>query len=521
MNACIKGKNLSLLIFIPLISSAIVQVTIIKNFFISDDFLHLYQATNINFWEFLITPHGGQFLPVLSSFFYIFLNLFGINSEYYFIFVLLTHLINVALLYYVILFFTGKRNIALFFSTLWGISPINQASLGWFSSFAYVIVVNFLLLILLDIGRIKTGGVKPHPIMFIKWMIILILSSLTAGVGMSITMGFVIVSWFLLYETKYRIKTTLFSIVVAITVPITYLCLLHLYTKISGISPIGSMAPSLPYESLHFWVLTIKMLLNMIVYGMGTLLTGPFLIFFPKLAFPISYTAISLVCLFLIAAFIMASKYSRLQMFAYLLLVINVSFFISFGRAYAADWLKITTQELIIMGPRYFYLINIICALLLSVGYESFPFMEKIKTRLPDYILPTLIIAILFIPSLWCVKLVIPDNGHQARNDFHTMIKQIEKTRDANQREENYYFMNMDVKSIFFLGMDKSNFPGIAAMYIIAFPSNEFSGKRIYFVEKDHEIVYKLRNTRKSLRISELLVTEEEAKGHIINEIKF
>jgi hypothetical protein len=519
MNAGIKGKRLSLLIFIPLISSVVIQCTIIKNFFISDDFIHLYQAANMDFWEFLITPHGGHVLPVLSSLFYIFLKLFGINSQYYFIIVLLTHLINVALLYYVILFFTGKRNIALFFSTLWGISPINQASLGWFSAFGYVIVVTFLLLILLDIGRIKTAAMKPHPVMFIKWLIILLLSSLTFGVGMSITMSFFMVSWLLLYETKYRIKTTLFLIGVATTVPITYLCLMHLYSRISGIS---SMVPSLPYESLHFWVLTTKMLLNMISYGMCTLLTGPYLIFSTKLAFPISYIAISVVCLFLIAAFIRASKYSRLQMLAYLLLVLTVSFFISFGRANACDWFKTTTQELIITSERYFYVINIICSLLLSVGYESFPFMKKLKTRLPDYILPTFIIAILFIPSLWCVKLVIPNSGYHARNDFHTMTKQIEKAIDVNQPKENYYFMNMDINtsSIFFLGMDKSNFPGIAAMYVIAFPCNEFSGKRVYFVEKDHELVYKLRKIKNS-RISELLVTEEEAKGHNINKIKF
>lgn len=513
----INKYKFSFLIFIPITLSAIIQSTIINNFFIADDFIHIYQANNGNFWEFLITPNGGQFIPFLSLFFYFFLKLFGINTQFYFIFVLFIHLINVALLYYLIFSFTKKRFPALFFSTVWGTSPINQGSLGWFTSFSYVLIVTIVLLILIDFGSIINSRKKPHPVMLIKWMILLIICSLTCGVGMAITLSFFVISWFLLYGTEYRKKITLYLAVITLTVPATYIYLSHLYIKISGMP---SVIQIIPYGTLHFWDLTVKMIINLFSYGIFTLLTGPLLIFFPKLSFPLSYIVFLSVFIFLTAIFIHSSKSIRNNMLAYLLLLLCITFFISFGRAFACDFYNWTTQDMVITAPRYFYILNIILLLLLCSAYDTFPFLEQLNKPLFNHTVAVLIIAFLFFPSLRGAELVNPNRGFEARKYYQTMITQIIQNINSNDTSESLYFYNVDISSKFTWRTSRADFPGLAAMYISAFPENRVSGKKIYFVEKDQELVYNLRKMKK-LRISNLLVTEHEAGDVKINEIKF
>ena len=161
-------------LLIPLLSSAIVQSVVVTYYFMRDDFLHLYQVANLPLKDSLMTPHGGHLCVVLNFVFYGFLRLFGVNSLPHSTLMLVTHLVNVALLYHVLLSFTNKRNLASVLSTLWGICPIHQGSLAYFSVYGHVIAVTFLLLFLLDLGRLRTGRLPFRQSFILRWPILLI-----------------------------------------------------------------------------------------------------------------------------------------------------------------------------------------------------------------------------------------------------------------------------------------------------------------------------------------------------------
>jgi hypothetical protein len=57
-----------------------------------------------------------------------------------------------------------------------------------------------------------------------------------------------------------------------------------------------------------------------------------------------------------------------------------------------------------------------------------------------------------------------------------------------------------------------TDFPGLAAYFIIIFPDNELRGRHVYFVEQDHAVVEWARK-REWSRASKLLITAEDAAG--------
>jgi hypothetical protein len=84
---------------LPIALAAVVFFPITRNYFYQDDFLHLYRIVNRGLLELLVTPHGGHILVVRNAVFWLFYHLFGTAAGYYFTAVLLTHLVNVSLLY--------------------------------------------------------------------------------------------------------------------------------------------------------------------------------------------------------------------------------------------------------------------------------------------------------------------------------------------------------------------------------------------------------------------------------------
>jgi len=226
----------SILVLIPLFSSAFVQSPILSYFFYYDDFLHFFQAANTEFLEFIITPYGGHLYLTRNLFFFIFYKFFGLRAEFYFIIVLSTHILNVFLLFNFIKKLTSHLYLAAFGATLWGIYPINEGALGWYSAYGIVLTSTWLLLILYDVSRVIQNEIHLTRMRLVKWQLLLIAAATSYGLGLAISLSFVIVIWFFMYGEIKRKKATLNMLYIALLIPLMYIFMLSSYQVSTGLS---------------------------------------------------------------------------------------------------------------------------------------------------------------------------------------------------------------------------------------------------------------------------------------------
>jgi hypothetical protein len=122
-------------------------------FFHYDDSLHLYRIVNTNWLEFLVTMHGGHLLITRNAVFLLNYELFAGAPAGYFWFALVTHLINVVLLFALVRGLTGSASLACFGAALWGILPAHEGTIGWYSAYGHALASTFVLLVLLGVVR--------------------------------------------------------------------------------------------------------------------------------------------------------------------------------------------------------------------------------------------------------------------------------------------------------------------------------------------------------------------------------
>src|SRR5262249_34026019 len=106
---------------------------ILRNYFASDDFLHMYEMVNLPLANFLLAPFGGHVYLVRNTIFLLTYRLFGPVPLPFLAMALLTHLVNVLLLYRLIRVVTGSAALACAGATTWGASPLAEGAIGWYS----------------------------------------------------------------------------------------------------------------------------------------------------------------------------------------------------------------------------------------------------------------------------------------------------------------------------------------------------------------------------------------------------
>jgi hypothetical protein len=115
---------------LPIALATVVFFPITRNYFYQDDFVHLYRLVNHGPLENLLVPHAGHISVARNAVFWLFFTLFATATPYYFAVVLLTHLLNVYLLFAVIRAQTGSAAVACFGAALWGTCRMNEGALG-------------------------------------------------------------------------------------------------------------------------------------------------------------------------------------------------------------------------------------------------------------------------------------------------------------------------------------------------------------------------------------------------------
>lgn len=172
-------------------------------YFVQDDFflLTISKAYNLtDFLRFFVPATGVVWYRPLSSqiFFFICQSLFGLNPLPYHLLMMLTHLLNIYLVFLFAREISKKENFALISSFIYGVSSVHFITLAWLSTYSFILGPTFVLLTILCYLRKK----------YYKSLLFFVLGLLTSEVVIWTVIPLFIIE--LIYH-KSRLSTAAFS----------------------------------------------------------------------------------------------------------------------------------------------------------------------------------------------------------------------------------------------------------------------------------------------------------------------
>jgi hypothetical protein len=462
----------ALCLFIPLACAAVVYFPVTRNYFFADDFLHLYRIRNESVLPYLLVPRGGHLLLTNNALFYALYRLFGTNAEGYYWVALLTHLLNVGLLFWVIRLFTGSARLACFGATLWGISPMNEVALGWFSVFGQVLVAAIMLCLLVQLGRIAAGHPlrRYHPWL---WCGLLLAACTSFGIGMGLALVFPVVAFLLLPPSPTRTRTVLIFCVLAVAVPALYFGLTRLTTWLYQ-----------PRTAMVFFstdvILNAVMLAQIVGCGIATLIVGQFA---PNLEYPspAAYAVVALFVAAVVGVLLTAPATMKRRLLVCIVLCLGCYGIIVAGRA--AFFAASARPQAFIRPGRYHYAAPIPLAIALCLMLAWAGRRYRLRAQTSNGLLGAWLLLTGF--AYW--QFGKPVNNHAfARRETDAVLAAIRQAVDAAGPGENVYIPHRRFQSLGPIFVTRQDiFPGWAGVFVIFYEDNAVDGKPVYFVTTD------------------------------------
>jgi len=493
------------LLLLPLAFSAFVYRRLPHVYFFADDFLNLFRIVNDDLVQYLLLPHGGHLLATRNALFFAFYWAFGMHPEYYFWVVLITHLVNVYLLFRTIRWLTGSARLGVFGAVLWGTCPVQVGALGWYSVYGEVVVGSILLLLLSRAARAGAQERPPSRHSAVTWPLLLLVASTCFGVGIGIALAAPLAFFLLLPPSPRRTRLCIGLTLLAAVLPILYTAMLSLSTELFGPNSEAFVADLM---MSHVNVEPVLLMLpQLFIRGFSALLLG-FLPLVPSLRDLVSwshgvpYAAALLYAAAMIAALVGSPAADRRRLAALLLIATSAYGIIALGRApFFETWRMAEAAS----PARYHYvatapLVAALCLFLARVGA-----WVRARARIANLALAAWlgVTAFLYAQSRPFVSL-----HAAARHETIAVWREIAAQIDEAPGEE-VFIRNRPFHSVGSLVVgDRVGFPGWAAMFAAIFPSDVVRGKRVYFVVDDPEV---LEAAQRGKRMPDLLVGPQRA----------
>jgi hypothetical protein len=475
-----------LLWVLPVVLSAWRYYPITQNYFFGDDLYNLYEIVNRSLPEYLFKPYGMHLLAARNLVYYLCFTFFGTNAEPYFWWVLLTHLVNVYLVFAILRTLSGPR-MACVGAAFWGMSPIDEGALGWFSVYGQVQATTMILFVLYRMLRVANGAAPlwREPV---AWAALLLIASVSFGSGIGAAMAFPVVAYIVLQRSPIRRRALWAFGAVAASLPLLYVGSFWLakYYDVPRTSEIGIALGGLLALSR-----VLGLTAHMVAYGVTSLLLSPF-------QYPMEYSGTHfivvpiLALLVIVAGVAMAPAQRRRALLAAVVLgcacygiiaVGRVGFFFFFGTKLVA------AARYHYAAPLFFWIAILVAIATLA---ERWPLTEGWRNAAVAAAL-----AILAIATAWRA----PAIDHHPRERMLAMraVARIRKQIDAGPPGNDVEVKNERFNGVGPMMLQRPDlFPGLAAIFAIYFPQQVVDGKRVLFVVDDEETLAAARQGRKT-----------------------
>src|SRR5262249_130424 len=131
---------------------------------------------------------------------------------------------------------TDSARLACFGAALWGILPVQEGTLGWYSVYGHALVATCTLLVLWGLVR-ATNGAPTSRWAPLGWTLLLLAGATSFGVGIGVAFAMPLVVWCLLPPAPLRRRTFTAFLVLALLLPVIYAGAENLYATLYGRLP--------------------------------------------------------------------------------------------------------------------------------------------------------------------------------------------------------------------------------------------------------------------------------------------
>jgi hypothetical protein len=508
-----------------LVLVAVIVRPVLDNPFQIDELLLLYVLANYGVAALLLTPHGGHSLLTSNLSYVILRALFGLDSRYWLAVVVMTHLLNVLLLFRIVHTYTDRSALAGVCALLWGAAPVHYEALGWFAVYGQFLVATCVLWIVLDAARIHRRLRPLTTGVVVRWCLLLLAAATSFGVGLALAVVSGIAIILLLWDLPERARAARPLAALVIVVPAIYIVQQVVYHTLWPGEHVLYDAAAVMASGVHIGRAEIlefaSCWTDLASYGAASLTLGPLLAFKQSaLSFvgPLEDFTVQtvlhavrgdalIVLGTVVGSAVLASTSRRCIVAGLGLLAVT-----SYGAV--ALWWVIAgrTNSQIMMG------LPVGCAVLPRYHYVATAFLTVILALTVDELLGRGLRAVraagvgamllLAIATPWYLAAYRRLDQHIVGANYEFILNQIRSAAQRCPVGSVVYIDNRPVRT-WIRGYENTALPGWAGVFALANSRDEVDGRRIRFVERDLELLNTLRAER-GTRLAGLLVAPGE-----------
>jgi hypothetical protein len=465
---------------LPVALTALFFWPITRNYFFGDDLLAVYETIHKPLVGFLFEPYGGHVMATRNVVYLLLYHLFGPNPTAYYLIALLTHLLNVGLLFLIIRDLTSTR-LACFGAAFWGAAPIHAGPLGWYQAYGVVMAVTAQLWVVHRLVRIRSTN-RLNRLEVLSWGLLLLGASTSFGTGIAITMAMPGIAWLLLPPTPTRWRATLGLALVAACVAAGYFGLQRLAAYLFSQEQINIAMVAVDQWRAVLWGAWLLM-----IHGVTVLLLGP-LAHYASIAHWCEYALTAAALVAVGAGFAVANAEERRLMIACLLPFGIGYLMIAAGRA----------VFLVQYGPRvleqahYHYTAPLTLAILAAVVLAALSRRWRPSAAASSVMLALWYVTFAAVQLTAGPAIAHHDTERELADQTLAQIKALVLSRPPGS--------DVYIRNRLFFGVgpfvltSPETFPGIAGLFAVYYPDQLLEGRRVFFVERNPRVLNALRD---------------------------
>ncbi len=456
------------------------------NYFFADDFSLMYEAVNQPTGRFLIGIEGGHLYVLRNLVVLGMLRVFGPDPAAWFTVVIATHLVNVALVFWLVRRMTNGAGVASVAATLWGVAPVQEGTLGWYSVYGQVLATTVLLVLLLDIERVARRDAVSNPRLAL-WFAIAIVETNLFGTGIGVALALPIVACLLLPATSRR--RAFFTLAALwVVVPCLYVIQTWLWVRFDAGEPnrLGLYVTWASYVGRD-----AAMIAALFRRGIGSILVG---VFSPRdAAGPGETLAVAAYAVAVVGALIGGDAIVRRRVVALLAVAAVAYALVAAGRA-AMLSAVLGSSTTAAATPRYHYLATVPLAAILALVVAAVCDRIGAGRRWRNALAGAVIVGVAVGAARRDWQL---DHHAEARRETTAILANI---ADDVAREPPGHFVyipnrNFHGATIF---DQPPRLPGWAAIFTIFHPDERMAGRIVRFVDARPDVLDAARAGRRS-----------------------
>jgi hypothetical protein len=469
--------------------------TILRTYFADDDFLHLYELVNLGPRELVLSPFGGHMCMVRNLVMAASFALFGLEPRPYFAIVLATHMANTALVFLVATGIGADAALAFLGAVLFALSPTHVAALDWYSVYGHVLSCFFTLLGLWLLVRRRDDSAELGIGRALAFALVMLAASQAFGTGAGVALAAPVAAAVLRPRAFRRpiVAAMLCAIPIAVILTARFL-----FLRPSPNNPDPSIQAGL---LLSFFWGDVPDVAAMTAYLAAL---GSTALVLQSAYSPSDHPALTtlIVPTLLGAGFVLAvirGDAARRRALVALVVALGATCAaIAFGRATMAHLMRPGgVIDAVRSTPRYFYQIQALAAVVLVLLLDA---VTRGARALRGGLVAIIATAVVVSYALHPPTI---DHYHRQRGLVARARQTITDEVEAHAPGAPVC-LSMDGRDdALIVWAAKNVFPGWAAIFMLLYPTDEVSGRRVYFTTTD-EVALAAR--RPGGRIVSLLV---------------